>query len=242
MEMMDTYHIKKIGERGKLTVWIVDGNAVRRDLDEEFTNFGEHFRFSCIPEYELWIDQEKTSDEQKFFISHLLAEWKRMKKGDTYADAITYADRIEMAERTRAGDRQLVFSESGAVNLEHVHKKIIQTLPSGVNIWIVSGRLVRSAFYIDFTEGGHEFVYPTFVPKNEVWIDDDVEPEERPYVLLHELFERSRMAEGVPYDTGNANDAHPAASALEWKARHDGTLLKDELLRFGCTLPLTHEE
>jgi hypothetical protein len=64
-----------------------------------------------------------------------------------------------------------------------------------ISIWIVDGRLVRSVFDVDFTEGGHDYVYE-FVPQNEVWIDNDLEESERPFVLLHELHERNLMAKG----------------------------------------------
>ena len=47
-------------------------------------------------------------------------------------------------------------------------------LKGGLSVWIVNGRLVRSVFDIDFTAGGHDYVYE-FVPENEVWIDDSIE-------------------------------------------------------------------
>jgi hypothetical protein len=43
-------------------------------------------------------------------------------------------------------------------------------LENGVRVWIVNGRLVRSAFDIDFTAGGHDHVYE-FVPEGEVWAE-----------------------------------------------------------------------
>ena len=43
---------------GGLHVWIVDGSYIRGHIDEEFTNFGQHYRYSYIPVQELWIDQE----------------------------------------------------------------------------------------------------------------------------------------------------------------------------------------
>jgi hypothetical protein len=67
-----------------------------------------------------------------------------------------------------------------------VHERLWKDLESGIKVWIMNGRLVRSVFDIDFTEGGHDYVYE-FVPANEVWIDDAVEEPERPFVLLHEL-------------------------------------------------------
>ena len=66
-------------------------------------------------------------------------------------------------------------------------------LESGLSVWIINGRLVRSGFDDDFTEGGHDYVYE-FVPRDEIWIDNDLEEVERPYVLLHELHERNLMA------------------------------------------------
>jgi hypothetical protein len=31
-------------------------------MDEEFTNFGQHYRYPYIPKNELWIDQEARHD------------------------------------------------------------------------------------------------------------------------------------------------------------------------------------
>ncbi len=55
-------YIKKVGERGKIFIWIVDGTYVRTHLDEEFTNFGQHYRFKCIPKDEFWLDKEVQRD------------------------------------------------------------------------------------------------------------------------------------------------------------------------------------
>ena len=86
-------YIKKVEVRGELTIWIVDGSDIRGRLDEEFTNFGQHYRYPYIPEKELWIDQEADSDELPFFIDHLLVEHRLMAKGLPYAQAIEAADR-----------------------------------------------------------------------------------------------------------------------------------------------------
>jgi len=51
-----------------------DGVYIRGHIDEEFTNFGQHYRFPFIPERELWIDAEAKDDERAFFIDHLLVE------------------------------------------------------------------------------------------------------------------------------------------------------------------------
>jgi hypothetical protein len=36
-------YIQKVEERGSLQVWIVDGSYIRGHVDEEFTNFGQHY-------------------------------------------------------------------------------------------------------------------------------------------------------------------------------------------------------
>jgi hypothetical protein len=100
-------------------------------------------------------------------------------------------------------------------------------LENGLTVWIVNGRLVRSVFDVDFTAGGHDHVYE-FVPENEVWIDDDIEEEERPYVLLHELHERNRMANRWPY-----SKAHAESSELEYRCRHHPDELHEALTAEG---------
>jgi len=208
-------YLEKVDKRGNLQVWVVDGSYIRGHINEEFTNFGQHYSFPFIPENELWIDQETKNDERRFFIDHLLVEHRLMAKGVPYNKALTDADKVERRERRRAGDvRRLTHYGQQLPDGREVHERLWKKLENSVSVWIVNGRLVRSAFDIDFTEGGHDYVYE-FVPGNEVWIDDAIEEKERGYVLLHELHERNRMAEGLPY-----SEAHSESSRLEFRCRH----------------------
>ncbi len=208
-------YLEKLDKRGNLQVWVVDGSYIRGHINEEFTNFGQHYSFPFIPENELWIDQETKNDERRFFIDHLLVEHRLMAKGVPYNKALTDADKVERRERRRAGDvRRLTHHGQQLPEGREVHERLWKKLENSVSVWIVNGRLVRSAFDIDFTEGGHDYVYE-FVPRNEVWIDDAIEEKERGYVLLHELHERNRMAEGLPY-----SEAHSESSRLEFRCRH----------------------
>jgi hypothetical protein len=213
-ENLESPYLKKIGQRGEITIWIVDGTYVRTHLDKEFTNYGQHRVFECIPENEFWLDKEAREDEQQFFIEHLLLEHKLMAEGVSYDDALEIANRAEMAERKKAGDIHKLTEGNTLPDPKNVHVKLWKKLESGVSVWIVDGRLVRSGFNVDFTEGGHDHVYE-FVPENEVWIDNDVKELERPYILLHELHERNLMAKGWPYST-----AHEDASKVEYYYRH----------------------
>jgi len=209
---MEPPYLEKVDQRGPIAVWVVDGSYVRKNLDEEFTNFGQHYRFNFIPENEFWIDREATPDEQRFFVDHLLVEHRLMKKDVPYVRALEIADRKERAERKKAGDipvgRTKEESDPARVHLEQIGET------GDAKIWLVNGRLVRSLFDIDFTEGGHDQVYK-FVPKGEVWIDNDIEPDERPYILFHELHERNLMKKGSSY-----NEAHVDSSRLEYCLRY----------------------
>jgi len=221
-------YVHKVKDVSKLHVWIVDGTYIRGHIDEEFTNFGQHYRYPYIPENELWLDREAASDEQGFFIEHLLVEHRLMAGGVPYEKALEEADRHERRERRRVGDMGRITDHGRKLPAgADVHKRLWKTLENGITVWIVSGRLVRSVFDIDFTAGGHDYVYE-FVPENEVWIDDDISEEERGYVLLHELHERNRMAHGWPY-----NKAHIESSHLEYRCRHYPDELHDALVAEG---------
>jgi len=205
-------YIKKYRNYYHTKVYFVDGDFVRGKIDEEFTNFGQHFRFKFIPENEFWIDKERTSGEADFFVEHMFIERKLMREGKSYVEAIDFADKIEKRERARSD----LAKEIRKLPLDEVLNKIRKQKISScgkTNIWIVSGEIVRDTFNIDFTEGGHDRVYP-FVPENEVWIDDDLSKEERKFVLIHELNERYLMGKGKKY-----NDAHFPSSRLEYFCR-----------------------
>jgi len=221
-------YIQKIEERGKLEVWMVDGSYIRSHIDEEFTNFGQHYRYPYIPLNELWIDREAEHDERRFFIDHLLVEHRLMAEGMPYEKALALADHAERKERRRVGDvGRLTHRGQQLPDGRDAHERLWKKLENGVSVWIVNGSLVRSVFDIDFTEGGHDYVYE-FVPNNEVWIDDAIVESERGYVLLHELHERNRMASGWPY-----GKAHVEASRLEYHCRHHPDELHDVLVAEG---------
>jgi len=205
--------LKKIGQRGKIKIWLVDGAVVRRDLDPEFTNFGQHYRFKFIPEYEFWIDKEAVPDERRFFIDHLLTEWRLMRKGISYSEAADIANTKERSERIKALDLRKILDNKGQPDIEKFRLRLLEKIPNGVSVWLVDGKLVRTVFDVEFTEGGHDLIYD-FVPKNEVWIDNDVLEEERKFVILHETYERELMKKGMLYPL-----AHKKASKIEWQAR-----------------------
>lgn len=218
-------YVKKFSTISNFDVWIVDGKYIRENIDEEFTNIGQNYKFKFIPENEFWIDKETVPGEEKYFIDHLIIERRLMKKGYNYNDAVEKADIIEKRERNKSEimkelkEKRIHKQEV----LNRIHIKLLKPYSGKMKIWIVSGELVRDLFFIDFTEGGHDKVYP-FIPEGEVWIDDDLNQKERKFVLLHELFERNLMIKGMKYDS-----AHKKASEIELKCRHNTKILDAEL-------------
>lgn len=206
-------YVKKLDQISDITVWIVDGPYVRKNIDEEFTNFGQHFRFRFIPRHEFWIDREHGLGEAQFFIDHLLVELRLMASGMAYDQALEKADGVEKRERRKAELVREISRLTKSEIVENIHKRLLKKYSGEVHVWIVKGGLVRSLYFIDFTEGGHDKVYH-FVPKNEVWLDDDLDPGERRFVLLHELHERHLMSLGWPY-----SKAHRSASKIEYHCR-----------------------
>lgn len=220
-------YIRSAGTKNGLAIWIVDGTLIRDSLDIEFSNFGQHYAFDFIPRGELWLDRETAPDEQTFFVDHLLVERSLMERGVPYDSALEIADRREIAERDSAGDVAKVRGDDGMPDPAKVHISRWRTLASGLKVWVVDGRLVRSAFDVDFTEGGHDHVYE-FVPPNEVWIDNNVATDERPFVLYHELHERNLMVNAWTYDS-----AHTDADRFELYYRHHPNELHAALEREG---------
>ena len=209
-------YIKKIGRVSGFNIWTVDGKYIRDNLDEEFTNFGQPLDFKIIPKNEFWIDKEHSGNESRFFIMHMLAENKLMKEGKSFDEARVYANKIEKKERTNSK----VF-KNARKKIEHkkeilkkIHKKLLKKYSNKkIKVWIVDGEMVRDLFLSEFTEGGNDKIY-SFVPKGEIWLDDDLSTKERKFILLHELHERNLMEKGWTYDAGK-RAAHWSASKIE---------------------------
>ena len=210
-------YLQKYARIEGIIVWIVDGPYVRENLDEEFTNFGQHYAFPFIPRDEFWLDRQNVPGEEGFFIDHLRVEHRLMAGGMDYDHALEEGDAAEKAERSRTAlareGEVLRESNRGAALLAKIHKELLDEFSAEVKVWIVDGELVRDLYYIDFTEGGHDEVYK-FIPAKEVWIDDDVMPAERKFILLHELHERNLMNRGWTYEK-----AHRDSSRIEFECR-----------------------
>lgn len=219
-------YLKKFAIVSGFNVFIVDGEYIRENIDEEFTNFGQHYQFSFIPKNELWVDKERVGWEYRYYIDSMLTINRLLEKGISRGEAIKIADKEERSERAKSQlvKKRIKLKKYPEKLIESVHKDLLQKYSDKkIRVWIVSGELVRDLFFLDFTEGGHGYVY-SFIPKHEVWIDDDIEPDEIKFVLLHELHERNLMAKGMKYEA-----AHKSSSEIEYACRRKKKDINKEL-------------
>jgi len=210
-------------------VWLVNGAYVRANICEDFVNFDHHAHLRLIPKNEFWIAKEAKHDETRFYIDRMLAERRMVAAGASYLKANAMAELIERAERSKS----MMMKRMGRKTIHRhdiiarVHRKTLYKRPDGLKIWLVNGELVRDFFMTDFAGGGHDKVY-NFIPDGEVWIDDDISPADRKFIILHELHERALMAKGRDYPHG-----HEKATEVEDYFRHHpkhvGTAVEKEL-------------
>jgi len=216
-------YLKKLDTVEGFDVWMIDGRSVRENFEKNFTNFGQFYKYSFIPRNELWLDKENVPGEDKYYISNLLVERRLMSGGMDYIKAHEIACLAEKEQRNESELMKGVKKIREKEVLEKIRKEKISLGIDNIFAWIVNGEMVRGQYFIDFTMGGHDKVY-NFVPENELWVDDDVLPKERDYILLHELHERNLMARGLDYAK-----AHESANDVEFLCRSQPSLFNKQI-------------
>ena len=209
-------YIKKLCDISKFSIWLVDGEYIRKNICEDFVNYDHHYHLKFIPKNEFWISKEAVSDETKYYVDHLLVEHRLMASGMSHDEASRRADAFERRERMKSEIMQKLREPRMHKEelLKKVRVKLLKSYSGTVKVWLVSGELVRDVFYLDFAGGGHDKVYH-FIPENEVWIDDDIALKERRFIIVHELHERNLMSKGMRYPAG-----HWSATEIEDFFRH----------------------
>ena len=221
-------YIKKLTKISGFKVWIVNGKYIRGNIDREFINYGQYYRFRFIPKDEFWIDKENNPGEARYFIDTMFIMNRLLSKGMDYKSARKIANRIEKRERSKSKliQKHIGIKKNKGDIFKSVYKELIKEYSNGqIKVWIVNGELVRGLFFLDFTEGGHDKVY-SFIPSNEIWLDDDLDPSEIKFVLLHEVHERNLMSKGIGYEK-----AHKSSSEIEYYCRKHPEKLDKYLMK-----------
>ncbi|QQS15974.1 MAG: hypothetical protein IPK84_01230 [Candidatus Moraniibacteriota bacterium] len=212
----DPYHIKNIGIVNNISVWLVDGGKVRKDLSENFVQSSHHTYFSFIPTDEFWIDTNTDFREHRFFMDRFFAEQTLMRNGMKPEKAEKIGAILEQHEREESLSREILkLKNSRNALIERIHRRHFTPYSSNeLAIWIVDGKLVRDLLFLNYDAGGHDRVYP-WIPDREIWIEEALPEEERRFILLHELHERFLMGTGKKYP-----EAHHGATIIEDRFRN----------------------
>lgn len=224
---------------GKYTIYEINPLEVRdSNLDmQEFGDFGFHLWFKEIPKNELWINKNLNKREKALAIENGLNQMKDIDNGISEHKAYQNAIKKEKAIREKMDGIKF---EGKKLNKtpKQLYIKQLTTLEDGTKIFLVDGELIRDLFKTDFIEGGNEKAY-SWVPKGEIWLEDNLSPKELPYILLHEYTERWLMKnKNMNYDK-----AHKLASKVEFNNRNkpleinkiNDSYIKDELRKINLT-------
>ena len=79
-----------------------------------------------------------------------------------------------------------------------------------LKVKLVSGVKIRNTVCTDFIGGGHSLVYPKIIPEGEIWIEEELHPDEQLDILVHELVEYALMSKGGQY-----SPSHTLANKME---------------------------
>jgi hypothetical protein len=88
-----------IGERSGISVWIVDGYLVRKNIYPDFGFSGNDKAYKFIPSGEIWIDGQVSCEETEYSIALELMERKLIEDGKSYGDA--YEDAVQASRKQR---------------------------------------------------------------------------------------------------------------------------------------------
>jgi len=100
IQLQNIYRLP-VGMRNGISIWIVDGYLVRKNIFPDFGFSGNDLSCHFIPTNEIWIDGQVSCEETEYSIGVELMERQEMLKGKSYSEA--YEDAI--TENTRQRDK-----------------------------------------------------------------------------------------------------------------------------------------
>jgi hypothetical protein len=83
-----------VDTREGISIWIVDGYMIRKNIYPDFGFSGNDLAYHFIPPKEIWIDGQVSCEETEYSIANELMERKGLEAGKSYDDA--YSDAIDM--------------------------------------------------------------------------------------------------------------------------------------------------
>jgi hypothetical protein len=191
-------------------VYTVDASCVRNiaQPDEEFGNFATRDEFpGLIPKGEIWLAEQNLDKEGVFLIANALRRFKEQERGASQEAAYTAGLNVERDLREKLTGWKFRAGRPHRRIPRELYVYRYATLPDvqfPIEVWVVDGHIVRSWYKTDYVEGGHGYVY-RWIPKQQIWIEKDLDRWELPYIVTHEYLELRLMRDrGIDYDTAHA--------------------------------------
>jgi hypothetical protein len=218
-------YIKKLEDIGPITVYLVDGNFIRTHIQPQFTveaHWKDKDYRGIIPANEFWLDVGADPEEYDFLIMRMLEEIKHLSKLVDPIRAEKLASETEQRERNKASRESGIYQRRSDVELSLIQEIKTDYQQDPLNAYVVDGRKIRDKVDILYRHGGHDLVYPDYIPHNHIWIDNTTKSREWDYFLVHELGERKDMYGMGARGTGlGYKKAHAKALRDEQLCRHD---------------------
>src|SRR5262249_41533961 len=146
---------------------------------------------SLIPAGEIWLSDKTLDKEGVFFIANALTRLKKEAAGVREETAYTAGLNVERRLRDKLNGIEFRAGRPHKRVPAGVYVRPYATLPDPqfpIEVWLVDGNVVRSFYKTDYTEAGHGYVY-RWVPKDQIWIEKDLDRRELPFIVSHEYLE-----------------------------------------------------
>lgn len=188
-----------------MRIKLIDGHKIRMRINPDFGVVDSHLKSPYVPKGEIWFDKAYKK-EYEFFMEMYKLESRLMKKGMKYSEAKDIVRKTFVKKAKNMPEFTIKTEKKG-----------------GFLVRYVKGSIVRKHIDPKFLLGGHGHVY-SYIPENEIWLDNAQGKKEFKYTLAHELHEAKLMKGGMGY-----NSAHDFALAAEkHERRKDGAVYLDE--------------
>jgi hypothetical protein len=114
-------------------------------------------------------------------------------------EKIKYSDDTKLIEKSKINEREkeqhnngkkLTYRES-----QNFDKKLFTTTIDNIKIYLVDAGYVRNNIDTEYKIGGHGYIYPNYIPEDEIWVDDKMNQNDIYVAVVHELVERRQMKE-----------------------------------------------
>jgi hypothetical protein len=107
IKLQNIYRVPE-GIREGISIWVVDGYLVRKNIYPDFGFSGNDLAYHFMPPKEIWIDGQVSCEETEYSIALEMKERQLMTEGKTYSDA--YEEAVQMVQQQRESMERLVKS------------------------------------------------------------------------------------------------------------------------------------